>query len=411
MTNPWLTIVGLGEDGLQGLAGTSANAIQNAEILVGSERLHAMVPEHSAQRLTWPRPFSPMIPQLGEHRGKCVVVLATGDPLNYGIARKLLQQFTIDEIRILPHLSSFSLAAARLGWSLPDLETLTLHGRDNASIEPYIQPGTRLLALTDGDASVRETAHRLSRRRFGESQLTVLEHMGGEAENRVDFTAGNTPEKPFADLLTLAIHCIAGPDAQILPRTPGLPDDAFTHDGQLTKREVRATTLAALMPAPGATLWDVGAGCGSVAIEWMRATSNSRAIAFERNSGRIAMIEQNRDALGTPLLKIVPGDLPDTLQDQPSPNAIFIGGDVSNAALFDACWTALKPHGRLVANAVTLEGETHLIALQESHGGELVRISVETQINVGRKRAMRPRMTVTQWRITKSADRSNQHGQ
>ncbi len=402
MTTRWLTVVGVGANGLKSLPPATRAIVDEAEVLVGSERLLAFVPDGGAQRLAWPRPFSPMIPELAAHRGKRVVVLATGDPLNYGVARKLLEHFPIEEIRILPNLSSFALAAARMGWSLPDVETFTLHGRDDSATEPYIQPHSRFIALTEGDASVREVARRLITRGYPDSPMTALEHMGGGArEARRDFTPATLPKEPFADLLTLAVHCIPGPTAQILPRTAGLPDDAFQHDGQLTKREVRAATLAALAPTPHAVLWDAGAGCGSIAIEWMRAAPHARAIAFERNEARLAMIARNRDQLGTPMLKIIPGDLPETLAGQPAPDAIFIGGDVANAALFETCWTTLKPHGRLVANAVTLEGESRLTALQAEHGGELVRIGIEYLTQVGSKRAMRPRMTVTQWRVSK----------
>ena len=288
-----------------------------------------------------------------------------------------------------------------MGWSLPDVETFTLHGRDDSATEPYIQPNSCFIALTGGDPSVREVARRLIARGYPESPMTALEHMGGARETRVDFTAATLPETPFADLLTLAVHCIPGPAAQILSRATGLPDDAFDHDGQLTKREVRAATIAALAPTPHALLWDVGAGCGSIAIEWMRVAPHARALAFERNETRLAMIAQNRDQLGTPMLKIIPGDLPDTLEGQRAPDAVFIGGGVSDPAIFTACWSALKPHGRLVANAVTLEGETHLTQLLSEHGGDLVRIGIETLTTVGSKRAMRPRMTVTQWRVSK----------
>ena len=401
MSAPWLTVVGIGASGLDSLPPTTHTIIDEADLIVGSDRLLAMIPRGNAERLAWPRPFSPMIPELAAHRGRRVVALATGDPLNYGVARKLLEHFPIAEIRILPHSSAFSLAVARMGWSLPDVETFTLHGRDDCAAEPYIQPDSRFIALTEGDSSVREVARRLVARGYPDSSMTALEHMGGDNEMRHDFTAATLPETSFADLLTLAVHCIANPAAQILSRTAGLPDDAFQHDGQLTKREVRAATLAALAPTPHALLWDVGAGCGSVAIEWMRAAPHTRAIAYERNETRLAMIEANRDALGTPMLRIIPGDLPATLQDQSAPDAVFIGGGVSDPAIFEACWSALKPLGRLVANAVTLESEAQLARLQSEHGGELVRIAVEHLALVGSKRAMKPRIAVTQWRVTK----------
>ena len=187
----------------------------------------------------------------------------------------------------------------------------------------------------------------------------------------------------------------------MLPTTPGLPDDAYVHDGQLTKREVRAVTLSALAPAPGALLWDVGAGCGSIGIEWMRAARGAKAMAFERHPERLAMIAENTFSLGTPELDVIPGELPDTLQDQPTPAAIFLGGAVSDTSVFEACWAALPIGGRMVANAVTLEGESAVAGYHKSYGGELVRMEVSRVEAVGSMRGMRPGMAVLQWRGVK----------
>ena len=401
MTAPWLTVVGMGEDGPEGLTPAARLIIESAELLVGSERLLALVPERQPERLAWPSPFEAMPARLEEWRGRRVVVLATGDPLNYGVGRKLLQHLGIDEIRFLPHLSAFSLAAARLGWSLPDVETLSLHGRSAAGIEAAIAPGVRILALTAGEDTVREVARRLVARGYGESELTVLEHMGGPAERRLDFTANAVPDGPIADLATLAVTCRAEPGAPLLPRIPGLPDDAFRHDGQITKREVRAVTLAALAPYPGALLWDVGAGSGSVAIEWMRAARGAHAVAFERHDGRLALIAENAVDLGVPSLDIVPGDFLDTHAGRPPPDAVFIGGGISHQRLFEAAWEPLKRDGRFVANAVTLDGEARLAELNARHGGELVRIEVAYAEPVGQHMTMRPRLGVTQWRTVK----------
>jgi precorrin-6B C5,15-methyltransferase / cobalt-precorrin-6B C5,C15-methyltransferase len=398
---PWLTVVGMGEDGVDGLNAVARAIVEAAELLAGSERLLALVPKGSAERVPWPSPFDAMVTRLKAARGRRVVVLASGDPLNYGVGRKLLQHFTVEDIRFLPHLSAFSLAAARLGWSLPDVETLSLHGRSAAGIEPAIAPGVRILALTAGEDTVREVARRLVVRGYGQSALTVLEHMGGPAERRFGFTADAVPDTTIADLATLAVECRPEPGAALLARVPGLPDDAFRHDGQITKREVRAITLAALAPYPQALLWDVGAGSASVAIEWMRAARGARAVAFERHAGRLALIAENAADLGTPSLEIVPGDFLDTHPGRSRPDAVFLGGGVSDHRLFEAAWAALKPGGRFVANAVTLDGEARLAALNAAHGGELVRIEVAYAEPVGQHMTMRPRLGVTQWRTIK----------
>lgn len=405
MTSPLLTLIGMGDDGMAGLAPATCAHIEAADIIVGSARLLGHLPDLMAKKHKWPSPFNPMVSQLhkwaGKSPSKSVIILTTGDPMWFGAGSTLLRHFQPNEFAVIPHVSAFQLAAARMGWALQNTEKLSLHGRQTCLIEPAIQPTARLLVLTSGATSIAEIAGRFVARGFGESRFTVLEHMGGGHEKRTNFAAQAIPDVEFSGFHTLAIDCIASASATILPRTPGLPDDAYAHDGQLTKREVRAATLAALSPTPHALLWDVGAGCGSIAIEWLRAAPHTTAIAFERDAERIAMMEQNREQLGVPHLQINPGNLPQTLTDQPSPDAIFIGGDVASTVQFDTCWSALKPQGRLVANAVTLESEAHLIALQARHGGDLVRIGIEHLSEVGSKRAMRPRMTVTQWRVVK----------
>ena len=398
----WLTIVGMGEDGWQGLSPKAQLAIQTAEAIVGSARLLGFLPASiTAEIHEWPQPFSAVVDRIKPLRGRRTVVLATGDPLNYGVARKLMEFIPFAEMEIIPHFSAFSLAAARVGWSLPDCDTLTLHGREAAHIEPFIQPDVRLLVLTADRTTIREVARRLVARGFGKSEITVLENMGGPRERKSAFTANVVPDTDFSDLNTLAVHCVASPGASLFSRLAGLPDDAFMHDGQLTKREVRAATLAALAPSPERLLWDVGAGCGSISIEWMRAARGCRSIAFEHDAERLAMIATNADALGTPRLKVVAGEVPETYAGQPAPDAVFIGGGIWFPGVFEKAWDALKPGGNLVANVVTIEGELHLYDLHEKHGGDIVRLDVSTLTNVGRLRALRPRMAVTQWRTQK----------
>ncbi|MCA3573277.1 MAG: precorrin-6y C5,15-methyltransferase (decarboxylating) subunit CbiE [Aestuariivirga sp.] len=397
----WLTIAGMGEDGWNGLSARARHAIETADVIVGSSRLLAFLPKTAAEIHEWPQPFSAVVDRIRPLRDRNTVILATGDPLNYGVARKLMEFIPFAEMEIIPSLSAFSLAAARVGWSLPDCDTLTLHGREAAHIEPFIQPDVRLIVLTADRTTIAEVARRLTARGFGSSEITVLENMGGPRERMSSFLAEAPTAIEYSDLNTLAIHCIAAPDAKRLSRLAGLPDDAFAHDGQITKREVRAATLAALEPWPGALLWDVGAGCGSISIEWMRAARAAQAIAFESEPQRLAMIAANADALGTPRLKVIPGTAPETFAAQPAPDAVFIGGGLWIPGLFEGSWEALKPGGVMVANVVTIEGELHLYDLHEKHGGDIVRMEISHLTHVGRLRALRPRMAVTQWRARK----------
>lgn len=397
----WLTIIGMGEDGIEGLSPRARLLIASAEVIVGSKRLLALAGETTAERHEWPQPFSAVIGRIKPLRGRRTVVLATGDPLNYGVARKLMEIVPFEEMEIIPHLSSFSLAASCMGWPLGDCDMITLHGRPAANLEAFIQPNARLLALTADAGAITEVVRRLVARGYGASEITVLENMGGPRENRISFRPEDFTGSTFSDLNTLAIWCKPKPGAALLPRVPGLPDEAYVHDGQLTKRDARAATLAALAPYPDALLWDVGAGCGSIAIEWMRAARGAEATAFESNAERLRMIAENADRLGTPRLKIVAGEAPASLKGQQTPDAVFIGGGMGVPGVFEESWAALKSQGRIVANVVTLEGELHLVDLQEKFGGDLVRIDVSYLARIGALRALKPRMSVLQWRAIK----------
>jgi precorrin-6Y C5,15-methyltransferase (decarboxylating) len=399
--NKWLTIVGMGEDGWEGLSNRARLAIKSTDVIVGSTRLFNFLPNIKAERHEWPQPFSAVVERIKPLAGRNTVILATGDPMNFGVTRKLMEFIPFEEMTIIPQVSAFSLAAARMGWSLPDCDCFTIHGRPAANVETFIQSNARLLILTEDETSIAEVCRRLDARGFGESKITVLENMGGAAERITNFIANANPNLNWSPLNVLAVHCVAGAGARIYSRLAGLPDEAFIHDGQLTKREVRAATLAALAPAPDQLLWDIGAGCGSVSIEWMRSTRGCEAIAFEHDAERLNMIAANADQLGTPRLKIVSGKAPETLAGMAAPDAVFIGGGVGNAGVFETAWDKLKPGGRMVANVVTIEGEMHLYDLQEKHGGELVRMDVATLSAVGPYRAMKPRMSVVQWRAIK----------
>jgi len=399
---PWLSIVGIGEDGLAGLTAPARALVEDAEVFVGGERHLAMLPEDDRERLAWPSPLSALLDDIASRRGRRVCVLASGDPLWYGVGVSLLRRVPRNEIAILPGRSAFSLAAARIGWPLAEVDCLTLHGRPLSSLHPFVQPDARLLLLSEDASTPPAVARLLDERGYGASEMTVLEHLDGENERCIEGTAATWSANDIADLNTLAVRCVAGPDAVLLPRTPGLPDEAFRHDGQMTKREVRAATLAALAPVPGQLLWDVGAGCGSIAVEWMRAAPRARAVAVERKAERRAMIAENAESLGTPLLQIVAGEAPAALDGLAAPDAVFLGGGVSREGLLAACWNALKPGGRLVANAVTLEGEAALLAWQKERGGSLTRIAVSRAAPVGPFRGWRPMMPVTQYAAIKT---------
>jgi precorrin-6Y C5,15-methyltransferase (decarboxylating) len=399
--SPWLTIIGLGEEGLDGLSAVARKHIEQAQTLVGGARHLAKVPNGAAERLTWASPLARTVDAILQRRGKRVVVLATGDPLWFGIGVTLLRAVPGEETCILPGVSAFALAAARVGWPVAEVECLTLHGRSLALLNGVVAPGARLLLLSGDGTTPMAVAKALTTLGYGPSRLTVLENMGGTDEHRVVGTAGDWSVGETAALNTIAVDCIAGERAAVRARVPGLPDDAYRHDGQLTKREVRAATIAALAPTPGRLLWDVGAGCGSVAIEWLRCHRTLSAIAVEREPERCAMILDNAAALGVPNLDVVEGQAPECLGSLPSPDAVFVGGGLATPGLVERCWHALKPGGRFVANAVTLEGEARLLALRDEFGGELTRIAISRAERIGAYTGWRPHMPVTQLAVAK----------
>ena len=398
---PWLAVVGIGEDGLAGLNAAARTLVDTAEILVGGERHLAMVPSGGGERLTWQRPFSDTIGAIAARRGRRVVVLASGDPSWYGVGAVLARHFPIGEMTILPHPGAFSLAAARLGWAIADCAVLSLHGRPVDTLRLHLAPHRRLLLLSEDGTTPRAVAHLLTELGWGPTRLTVFEHLGGPREAVPCEEAQHWGERQSADLNTIAVECRAGPEARPLSRFAGLPDDAFEHDGQLTKREVRAMTLAVLAPLPGERLWDVGAGCGSIAIEWLRAIEGGDAVAIERNPDRAAMIARNAAALGVPGLNIVTGTAPQVLAGLDAPDAVFIGGGISDPELLPTAWDALRPGGRLVANIVSLAGERVLLDWQARYGGVLTRIAVSHVAPLGMQEAWRPLLPVTQLAATK----------
>lgn len=396
---PWLHIIGIGEDGVDGLVPATRAVLDAAEIIIGGERHHDLSGNTTAERLAWPSPFDTLIDVLTSYKGKRVVVLATGDPLWYSVGARIGREIDPKEITYHPQLSAFQLAAARMGWSMADVETLTVHGRPVEQMIAFIQPAQRLLILTTGAETPAQIAQFLTARGFGRSRMTVLAAMGGPNEERFEGEAA-TWNHSVPAFNTLAVDCVAASDAALLPRVPGLADDLFDHDGTMTKREVRAATLAKLMPMRGALLWDIGTGCGSVAVEWMRGARYARAIGIEPRADRRVMAAANALALGVPKLQLIEGTVPSALTGLETPDAIFIGGGLSRET-FEAAWAALRPLGRLVANAVTLESETILVALHKEFGGDLVKIQINRAEPVGPRTGWRPSMPVTQWSLIK----------
>ena len=402
MRHKWLSIVGIGEDGLLGLSPAARSLVSQAQVIVGGDRHLGMLPiDDKHDKLAWTSPIDASVEEIVRRRGQSVCVLASGDPMCYGIGVTLTRRLPVSEMTIIPAPSAFSLACARLGWSLTEVETLSLNGRPPSLLQSYIYAGARLLILSEGKFTPALVAQMLTQRGFGRSQITVLERMGGDQERIIEGTASSWAEIELANLNTIAVHCTADPGVVCLPFLPGLPDSAYHHDGQLTKREVRAITLAALAPTPGELLWDVGAGCGSISIEWMRSHSRCRAIAIEQNSSRLQYIADNAAALGTPNLQIIQGEAPTALKDLPTPDAIFIGGGVTAEGLFEECWTALRSGGRLVANVVTVEGERKLLEWHEHKGGNLIRIAIQHAEPIGKFLGWRAMAPVTQWIVVK----------
>ncbi|GJH13984.1 precorrin-6y C5,15-methyltransferase (decarboxylating) subunit CbiE [Caballeronia novacaledonica] len=374
----WLTVVGIGEDGWHGLSRVARRALLDAQSIHGGERHLAFLPARiAASRVPWPKPFSLDAVLAGRGDGKTrICVLASGDPMCFGVGATLAREVANGEMRVIPAPSSLSLAAARLRWALQDAVCVSLVGRPVASLLASLHRGVRLLVLSADGATPAAVAALLTAHGFGASRMTVFEHLGGNRERRIDERADDWREPLVAALNLVAIECRTHAGHAGPPLTPGLPDDAYRHDGQLTKRDVRAVTLARLAPQPGELLWDVGAGCGSIGIEWMRAHGACRAIAIESNESRQRLIEHNRDALGVPALQLVKGEAPAALDGLSAPDAVFIGGGLTVPGVLDACWARLRQGGRLVANAVTLQSEAALVEWRARHGGELTRIGI-----------------------------------
>jgi precorrin-6Y C5,15-methyltransferase (decarboxylating) len=397
---PWLTIVGIGEDGVEGLTQAARAGISRAAYVIGGERHLALARALiNGERAVWPSPLADAIPAILTRRGSPVTVLASGDPFCFGVGSLLARRVPMAEMLCLPAPSAFSLACARLGWALPEVETISFCGRPLEAIRPLLQPGARVLALSADHTTPAALAKLLTGWGFGQTRITVLEAMGGPNEDSITFKALNKIHDTIAPLNLMALEVVGAP---AIPLTPGLDEDWFENDGQISKREIRALTLAALAPHRGERLWDVGAGSGSVGIEWMLRHPSCRAIAIEARADRAARVARNAAALGVPALEVRAASAPEALADLASPDAVFIGGGAANRPITEICWSALRPGGRLVINAVTLETERAVMALHADWGGRLTRIGLERLEPIGSMQGFAPARTVLQYRAVRT---------
>jgi precorrin-6B C5,15-methyltransferase / cobalt-precorrin-6B C5,C15-methyltransferase len=399
---PWLAIVGIGEDGVEGMSGAAQVLVRQATLVMGGARhLNLAMSLIRGEARAWPSPMSDGLSQILTRRGQPTAVLASGDPFCFGVGGTLAKLLDAAEFVCLPAPSAFALACARLGWAARDTAQVSLCGRPIARLAPLLQPGRRLLVLSADETTPAVLATWLVGRGFGPSRLHVLEALGGPRERRRITTAAEFGLEAIDPLNLVAVELRAGPGARIIPLACGLPDDAFEHDGQITKREIRAVTLSALAPGAGELLWDVGGGSGTISIEWMLRHPDNGAVMLEPNGERAARAGRNACHLGVPGLQILPARAPAGLAGLPTPDAVFLGGGASDPAVIDAAWSALRPGGRLVANAVTVETEAAIVHARARFGGSLTRLSVERLAKIGRVEGFRPARTVTQWAAVK----------
>ncbi|WP_245565872.1 precorrin-6y C5,15-methyltransferase (decarboxylating) subunit CbiE [Thermocrispum municipale] len=397
-----MTVVGVGADG--SLQPAAETLLREADVVLGGRRhLELVAPVAGQERRLWPAPLGPALPALmAELRGRQVVALASGDPMLSGIGTTLVRTLGAEAVHVLPSISSVALARARMRWSAEESVVVTLVGRHEARVLREVAPGQRILVLTSGSQTVASVGRLLTEAGHPDAVITLLGNLGTDTESRYTKTAQEwaaTAVDTVPPLHVLAIEIPAGASAWRSSWVAGLPDEAFENDGQLTKRDLRASALARLSPAPGQHLWDVGAGAGSIGIEWMRAHPTCRTTAVEADSERAARVARNATRLGVPDLRVVEGRAPDALAGLEPPHAIFIGGGATRPGVLDACLAALRPGGRLVVHGVTLETESLLAEAYRTHGGELTRLAVETTHPVGTFTGWTPLRTVTQWSL------------
>ncbi|MFQ3361058.1 MAG: precorrin-6y C5,15-methyltransferase (decarboxylating) subunit CbiE [Alphaproteobacteria bacterium] len=398
--NPWLTIIGIGDNGLEGLSEKSISKINNAEYVFGGERHLSFIPDNGIKKILWKNPIKNSVDHIMSLKPRPVCVLSSGNPLWHGIGSTLLKYISIDEMLIYPSPSVFSLACAKIGWDSNDVEAVSLHTNPVSFIEKYLQPSVKLFLLTRDSKTPIEVADYLNKRGFNKSKFIIFENLGGVNENITRTTVESFGLKDISRLNVICIECIADTDANYYSCIPGLPNEIFNNDGQITKREIRAATIAKLTPFKDDLLWDIGAGSGSVSIEWMRSSKNLKAIAIECDSHRVEFLKKNAIELGVPNLEIIQGRAPDILAGLKKPNAIFIGGGLSGdngIAIIEKSINSLLPNGRLVINAVTIETEILLINNYKKYGGDLTRIAVSKIKKVGSSNAWDDYMPVVQW--------------
>jgi precorrin-6B C5,15-methyltransferase / cobalt-precorrin-6B C5,C15-methyltransferase len=397
----WLSLIGIGEDGIEALSPAARTLLAQAHLVVGGARHLALAGPLPAETMTWPSPLADAIPKILARRNSPVCVLASGDPFFYGVGTLLGAHVGPQEMQCFPAPSAFSLAAARLNWSLQDCCLMSLHGRGFERIIPVLQPHAKILCLSWDETTPPRLAKLLCERGLGQSRLAVMEAIGGPRERTRATSAEDFRMGGIDRLNIVALEIAATAQSRILPVANGLADSWFETDGQLTKREVRAVTLSSLAPRRGELLWDVGAGSGSIAIEWLLSNPANRAIAIDARADRASLISRNAASLGVPHIEIVTGMAPEAFATLPRPQAIFVGGGASDASLLDAAYAALAPGGRLVVNAVTLETEAELIRRCKAQGGILLRIEISRAKTLGSFQAWRPALPVTQWSVTK----------
>ncbi len=400
MTAPWLTILGIAEDGA--LSPAAQAHLQAATLVVGGTRHLALAALHiRGDSLPWTSPMDAAIAAILARRPAPVAVLASGDPYWFGAGTTLVRHVAAAETRCIPAPAAFTLACAALGWAMQDCETLSFCGRPLQALLPALQPGARILALSADATTPAAVAMLMDSRGFGPSRLHVLEALGGPHHRVRTAAAASFALDGVHPLNMLGIEVLAAPGARVIPLATGLPDAMFEHDGQITKREVRAATLSALAPRRGERLWDIGCGSGSVGVEWCLRHPANRATSIDGNPGRAARAARNAASLGV-ALDVVTGPAPSALAGLPRPDAVFIGGGAADPGVIDAAWDALPPDGRLVANAVTIETEAALLGARGRLGGTLTRLSVERLDRIGAMHGYRPAMTVTQWLAVKA---------
>ena len=399
---PWLSLVGLSEAGWQELGEAARDAVLRAELVVGGERHLSHIPAVAGQqRELWPQPIHDGIERIKCWQGRPVCVLASGDPFWYGIGATLSRYLPPEAMVVHPGPSAFSLAAARLGWPLQDLHCHSLVARDPDRLRSRLAPGRRLLVLSNDGGSPETVARILCESGYGESRVHVLEALGGPAERVWENRAKDGLDQAVSNLNTLAIECIADEGEVPVALTPGRPGSDYCHDGQISAPEIRAVVMAHLAPRGGEHLWDLGAGSGAVAVEWLRSDRANSATAVDQRSDRLANVRENARSKGVGHLETLESDISEAISQLADPDAVFIGGGASGHGVIDRCWQALSEGGRCVATAVTTEGETALLVAQSCHGGQLIRLSIDRTEPLGRFNGWRSDRPITLWHATK----------